>query len=389
LDPQQWNRIEKDLYLKTGWASSAFVHFQRKKEGDLLPTDKVVVDVKVLGPGVGPEQKWESRSAGIWLLRSAKHHASDSQMVITAVDVLFGSDAVDPRPNWEIIDFPLLLDSGSKGTAARLSFRRGSAQKIDRPVPRIRKDGKFKIMQVSDLHLSTGLGTCRDPVPALTDISKCEADPRTLEFVEKLVEEEKPDLVILSGDQVNGKSAPDAQTAVFKSAEIFIRHRIPYAAIFGNHDDEGNLNRMNLMDLMKQLPYSLSEPGPVDVDGVGNYIVEILGRGITSNSALTLYLLDTHSYTPDEHQYPGYDWLRPSQIKWFKDTAQGLQSAHGDYAHTHMNLAFIHIPLPEYRNRENAFKGGNWSERPTAPVFNSHFKDALVDESVLLVSCGQ
>ena len=54
----------------------------------------------------------------------------------------------------------------------------------------------------------------------------------------------------------------------------------------------------------------------------------------------------------------------------------------------HMNMAFIHIPLPEYRDAGNYFRG-SWVETPTAPGFNSGFKDVLEQEGVLFVSCGQ
>jgi hypothetical protein len=53
----------------------------------------------------------------------------------------------------------------------------------------------------------------------------------------------------------------------------------------------------------------------------------------------------------------------------------------------HMDMAFIHIPLPEYREDSNTWKG-NWLEAPTAPGFNSGFMDALVEENILFVSCG-
>lgn len=86
---------------------------------------------------------------------------------------------------------------------------------------------------------------------------------------------------------------------------------------------------------------------------------------------------------------PGYDWLKESQIKWFKDTSQSLRKkdSHRHYAKIHMDLAFIHIPLPEYGIRGQELVG-NWKERITAPTFNSHFKDALVEEGVLAISCG-
>lgn len=221
LDPDKWHRIEKDLYLGSGWFNKAYVHVKRKREEELNQDDRVVLDVRVgrLDPSMGEKgqetAKWESRPAGIWLLRSSKRHDSDSDKVITAIDILFGADAVEPRPGWEVRDTPLLLDTSGEAQEARISVRRGVPHKTDKPIPRIKKDGKFKILQVSDLHLSTGLGACRDPEPKDHNGGQCDADSRTLEFVGKILDQEKPDLVVLSGDQVNGDTAPDAQSVSF------------------------------------------------------------------------------------------------------------------------------------------------------------------------------
>ncbi|PBP24311.1 calcineurin-like phosphoesterase [Diplocarpon rosae] len=393
LDSGIWHRIEKDLYLGKGWFSSAFVHVKRKKEEELLPEDKVIIDVTVgrLDPSTGVkgegDTRWESRPTGLWLKRSAKRHASDSPEAITAVDVLFGADAVDPRDGWQMVGTALLLDTSGEGHEARLSIRRGKEAIQSRSVPRIGENGKFKILQVADLHLSTGTGHCRDEMPVGHNGGKCEADPRTLEFVGRLLDEEKPDLVVLSGDQINGETAPDAQSAIFKYAELFVKRQIPYATIFGNHDDEGSLPRSEQMTLIESLPYSLSIAGPEGIDGVGNYVVEVLAQGGSKHSALTIYLLDTHAYSPDERNFKGYDWLKKNQIDWFKDTAQGLKKKHAGYTHIHMNLAFIHIPLPEYRDATLP-RVGEWREGVTAPGFNSGFRDALVEEGVVMLSCG-
>lgn len=218
LDAEKWHRIDKDLYLGSGWVTSAYVHISRKKEEELLPEDRVILDVSVgrLDPTTGVkgegDERWEPRPGGIWLKRSAKRSSSDSQKAVTAVDVLFGADAVDPREGWEIKGTALLLDNAGEVQEARLSIRRGTQSTITKPQPRIRADGKFKIMQVADLHLSTGLGACRDAMPEGHNGGRCDADARTLDFVGKLLDEEKPDMVVLSGDQVNGDTAPDAQS---------------------------------------------------------------------------------------------------------------------------------------------------------------------------------
>ncbi len=397
LDANKWHRIEKDLYLSKGWVSHAYVHIERKRESELTEADKVIVDVRVgrLDPVTSEKdqghERWESRSGGIWLKRTSKRHASDSQKAITAVDVLFGADAVEARPGWELAVQPLLLSNPGDRPEAHLTVRRGPVAKIEKPTLRVRKDGKFKILQVADLHLSTGLGVCRDAEPPSHNGGKCDADPRTLEFVLSVLDSEKPDLVILSGDQVNGETAPDAQSAVFKYAELFISRSIPFATIFGNHDDEGSLSREALMQLTESLPFSLGAQGPTAVDGVGNYYLEVLAHKSTSHSALTLYLLDTHAYSPDEGHFRGYDWLKKSQIEWFRATSRNLKlsPSHSGYSHVHMDMAFIHIPLPEYRNTADIVgASGKAPESPTAPGFNSGFKQALVDEGVLAVSCG-
>ncbi len=86
---------------------------------NLLETDKVVIDLRIsrFNPGCwipkqriqrggapnaidSTEDDWEARPGGIWLRRSSEPHVSDSKQALTSVDVLFGADAVDPRPQW-------------------------------------------------------------------------------------------------------------------------------------------------------------------------------------------------------------------------------------------------------------------------------------------------
>lgn len=147
------------------------------------------------------------------------------------------------------------------------------------------------------------------------------------------------------------------------------------------------MSRQAQMAIYETLPYSLATSGPVEIDGVGNYYVEVLARGKSDHSALTIYLLDTHAYSPDERHYPGYDWLKPSQIEWFRRTATGLKAKHKEYTHRHMDLAFIHIPLPEYMDWDLPRVGG-WLEGVTAPTYNTGFRDALVEQGVVMVSAG-
>lgn len=399
LDPNKWHRIEKDLYLSRGWLSHAFIHIERKREAELTEKDKVILDVRIsdVDPVTSEEhqgaERWEARPAGIWLKRTSKHRESDSHTTATAVDVLFGSDCVEVRAGWDLLHQALFLqDNTGENQGAYLSIRRGPPVEPERPTLHVNHAGKFKIMQVSDLHLATGPGICREAEPPTPTGHPCNADTRTLAYVSAALDSEKPDLVVFSGDQVNGETAPDTQSAIFKYAALCVSRKIPYATILGNHDDEGSLSREASMQITHPLPYSLSDRGPLDVDGVGNYYIEVRARGSSQHSALTLYLLDTHGYSPDEKQFKGYDWLKKNQIDWFRSTAQELKRtrSHTGYTHHHMDMAFIHIPLPEYRNADEFAvpATGSQLENPTAPGFNSGFRDALVEEGVVAVSCG-
>lgn len=148
------------------------------------------------------------------------------------------------------------------------------------------------------------------------------------------------------------------------------------------------MSREGQMALMETLPYSLSMAGPADVDGVGNYYIEVLARGTSDHSALTIYFFDTHAYSPDERNYPGYDWVKPNQIEWFRKTSASLKMKHSEYTHRHMDISFIHIPMTEQADWDLP-RVGTWQEGVTAPVFNSGFRDALVEQGVVMVSSGQ
>lgn len=97
LDPRVWHRFEKDLYLYTS-KQSAWLYVALANEAELAAEDLVVVDIRVGEPPSNPASGhlWERRPGGICIQRSRFPGKIDR--VVTEVDVLFGTDAVDPRP---------------------------------------------------------------------------------------------------------------------------------------------------------------------------------------------------------------------------------------------------------------------------------------------------
>ncbi len=220
---------------------NAWLYVAMANEEELTAEDLLVIDIRVgdIPPNPSSGNVWESRPGGIWVLRSKFSGVIDQ--AVTEVDVLFGLDAVDPRPQWALMQSSLQLDSQPEIPVARLSVLRGRARpRPDAPAAlRVKDDGIFKIVQISDTHMVTGIGVCKDAIDAHgRSLPESEADPLTVEFIGKILDIEKPDLVILTGDQLH-HDIPDSQSALFKVVAPIIERSTPFAAVFGNHDSEG------------------------------------------------------------------------------------------------------------------------------------------------------
>lgn len=240
LDLRIWHRLEKDLYLYTS-QQSAWLYVALANEDELAAGDLLVMDIRVgkQPPKHSSGHSWESRPGGIWVLRS-KFSGKIGQAV-TDVDVLFGMDSVDPRPQWTLMRNSLQLNAQSKAPVARLSVLHGRVKPRPdaRAALRVKEDGKFKIVQISDTHMVTGVGVCKDAIDAHgKNLPESEGDPLTVEFIGEILDVEKPDFVILTGDQLH-HDISDSQSALFKVVAPLIERSIPFAAVFGNHDSEG------------------------------------------------------------------------------------------------------------------------------------------------------
>lgn len=162
------------------------------------------------------------------------------------------------------------------------------ASSADRPVlvsaipavPQLKfsTNGTFKILQVADLHFSTGKGSCRDMAagPQLTECEKMGADAYSLTWLERAINLTSPSLIAFTGDQLNGQdSSWSSQTGLMKFAPTLFKAKIPWTVIFGNHDSEVGASRVEQMALMRSMPYFIGEAGEEGVDGVGNYVRSI------------------------------------------------------------------------------------------------------------------
>ena len=218
-------------------------------------------------------------------------------------------------------------------------------------------DGKFKIVQFTDVHWRYG------------DAKSEEAAKRMAEVLDA----EKPDLVIFTGDVVTAKPAKDGLKAALTPV---IERKLPFAVTFGNHDDENDLTRAELLAVLKGFEGNLTS-STANITGVSNYILPINGSN-SDNAASVLYIFDSNSYSPLK-DVKGYGWIERDQIDWYMKSSKAFTTANGGQPLP--SLAFFHIPIPEYHEaiaNESNFMIGTRKEKACSAEVNSGLGVAML-----------
>ncbi|KAG0376105.1 hypothetical protein BGX24_008275 [Mortierella sp. AD032] len=271
---------------------------------------------------------------------------------------------------------------------AQIIYRTGERVLPKVPTLKFKEDGSFKIVQFADIHMATGPNSCYNAPSSMA----CTGDINTSEMMERMLDAERPDLVVFTGDNVNGMTSNDAYSTILKYSKPVVERGIPWTINFGNHDEEGDLSREEMMRSVQDVPFSIAERGPTGISGTGNFVLQIHRRdrrprrrqpphhrhrrGPNFNRQSTdcgddfgqdtedrevdevmqsfdkddarfsLYFLDSGAYSFNL-AYPGYDWIKEDQVEWFRQTSQSITSRYPKDKVPNA-LAFFHIPLPEY-----------------------------------------
>jgi 3',5'-cyclic AMP phosphodiesterase CpdA len=219
---------------------------------------------------------------------------------------------------------------------------------------------EFTILQLSDLHYG--------------DDSK--RDAMTTVIQETIIEEVKPDLVVITGDAVSGYTWNKKDKDYFKSkweefTAPYRKYKVRYAYVFGNHDIEADLSGLQMGELDKTHPYSMFAGDPTaDPLGTSNYILPVLSSypEAKSSPAYLLWMFDTRKAGCDGVE-KSYGCIGQSQLAWFENQSQKFVNSDGSKI---PGSAFFHIPLPEYMNVWNLhLTYGTKSEPVACPTHNS------------------
>lgn len=226
-----------------------------------------------------------------------------------------------------------------------------TAQSMSAKSPELRfnDDGRFKIVQFTDLHIR------------LNDSRSDTA----FERMSQVLIDEQPDLVIITGDIIY--NAP-ADTNMRIILDFFEKRKQPFAITFGNHDRDYGLSNAELFDIAKSFKYNYTR-SEVGISGVGNCTIEIKSAKKDTLSAV-LYLFDSGKRSEIEGD-KGYAHVKFDQIAWYRTQSTKYRQQAGKPL---PSLVFLHIPLPEYAyllSDGNASMYGIRREPPCSPALNS------------------
>lgn len=211
-------------------------------------------------------------------------------------------------------------------------------------IPAIELGNKdFKILVITDIHLKNhatfaaflGVNYVLDWAGSIA--------------LNRMVEEVQPDLMLVLGDTTL-TARNDIEYERF--VRQMDRYEVPWACVFGNHDDEGRTDKAKLVDILLTSKNGLFEYGPSDLHGAGNYVIRLTRDGKTEQA---LFLMDSGSSLEFPEQKDG---INAKQVSWYQWNMEGFKAKEGNYP---KNMAFFHIPLPVYADL-NSFTQGERAE---------------------------
>ena len=222
---------------------------------------------------------------------------------------------------------------------------------------RFNSDKKFKIVQFTDIHW-----IYNDP-----------ASNQAGERMREVLDAEKPDLVVFTGDLIFAKPAAKALDKALAPA---IERGIPFAVTWGNHDDEQDMTRAELSAYIKNMKGNLTSHTE-GISGQTNYTLSVRSSDGKSDAAV-LYIFDSNSYSPIE-RVKGYDWIKHDQVAWYIEQSKAFTDKNGGTPLP--ALAFFHIPLPEMyyaTTNQNTYMVGTRKEMVCAPEINTGLASAML-----------
>ena len=200
-------------------------------------------------------------------------------------------------------------------------------------------DRELKILQLTDTQIIDA-SQMRYPerlaAGQIQTWSRANIDKNCFNYITELIESERPDLIILTGDIIYGEF-DDSGIIWKRMVEFMDSFDIPWAPIYGNHDNESTKGVAWQNAQLEAAENCLFKKG--NVTGNGNYSIGLVdGSGKIRR---VIYMLDSHGCIGLEAA-----GLAEDQIAWFKGVSNAVDAAYGEEVPA---FACYHVPSLDFQ----------------------------------------
>ncbi len=253
---------------------------------------------------------------------------------------------------------------------------------VDRVVPEVdpetgyytfTTDRDLKIMMLTDIHLGGGFWSR-------------EKDRKTVYEIITMLQKEKPDLVILDGDNTfavpgpvyNGGGTLNNYMAARDVISIFNHEGVYFSTVFGNHDTEvfdytgrQKLGELYMKDKFQYCIFDQNYTDGGDLPSVTNQIIVV--KNTKGDITKALLLVDSNAYVDNSIQAVldwNYDIIRDDTVDWAASSIKALGSPE--------TVAFFHIPTSEFRIAYEELDANGWKDTKDTKYISGVW-DELID----------
>ncbi|KAI5967900.1 SIA1 [Candida margitis] len=328
-----------------------------------------------------------------FVINNTEQPLSRDTPLLRSIDVLFGSnDLIDSRKfhrtlhlsNEEavhpILSISMMSIQEQEEYQQQLAQDAKTVIKQDQ-ILRISQD-KYKVMQLSDLHFGQDLGRCST---GTTDV-KCSSDLKTLKFIETTIQQEHPDLIVITGDLIDVERSLDYKSILLKSLQPILASNTKFIYTFG--DEVSNKeDKSTIVEFLSSLPSCLNTFVPFadsNLHGVTNDNLQICntlvkGKGgkrakdeeTIEEQTVSITILDSQDHLIDD-----------TQINY-------LYRINNEFTSSDYKLLFFHYPIPQYRPAGTFKIVGSYNEKhPLDTKTNIKFHDDIINCRYNVLSVG-
>ena len=239
---------------------------------------------------------------------------------------------------YQLSDYSLVATAALSTITFKLSPMVEATDLVDFTI-KMPTDRELKILQLTDTQIidsSQMRYSGRLAAGQIQTWSRANIDKNCFNYITELIENERPDLIILTGDIVYGEF--DDSGIIWKRiVEFMDSFNIPWAPIYGNHDNESAKGVEWQNAQLEAAKNCLFKKG--NVTGNGNYSIGLVdGSGKIRR---IIYMLDSHGCIGLEAA-----GLAEDQIAWFKGVSNAVDAAYGEEIPA---FACYHVPSLDFQ----------------------------------------